>query len=73
MRWDPFPVPARATDFVDGLFTVGGNGDLKTRNGIAIHLYAANRSMIDRYFVDSDGELQLPADEFNSTRNRCGS
>jgi homogentisate 1,2-dioxygenase len=26
---------------------------------MAIHLYAANRSMRDRYFVDSDGELLL--------------
>jgi homogentisate 1,2-dioxygenase len=61
LRWDPLPLPVESApqDFVDGLFTVGGNGDLKTRNGIAIHLYAANRSMIDRYFVDSDGELLL--------------
>jgi homogentisate 1,2-dioxygenase len=44
-------------DFIDGLFTVGGNGDIKTRNGMAVHLYAANKSMQDRYFVDSDGEL----------------
>ena len=34
-----------------------GNGDSKTRAGMAIHLYAANASMRDRYFVDSDGEL----------------
>jgi homogentisate 1,2-dioxygenase len=61
LRWDPLPLPAAGPpqDFIDGLFTVGGNGDLKTRNGIAIHLYAANRSMRDRYFVDSDGELLL--------------
>jgi len=44
-------------DFIDGLFTVGGNGDIRTRNGMAVHLYAANKSMQDRYFVDSDGEL----------------
>jgi homogentisate 1,2-dioxygenase len=61
LRWDPLPLPVESAprDFVDGLFTVGGNGDLKTRNGIAVHLYAANRSMQDRYFVDSDGELLL--------------
>ena len=59
LRWDPLPLPAEgeARDFIDGLFTLGGNGDSKTRDGMAIHLYAANRSMIDRYFVDSDGEL----------------
>ena len=61
LRWDPLPLPIEDTsqDFIDGLFTVGGNGDVKTRAGIAVHLYAANRSMRDRYFVDSDGELLL--------------
>ena len=61
LRWDPLPLPVESEprDFIDGLFTVGGNGDIKTRAGIAIHLYAANRSMRDRYFVDSDGELLL--------------
>jgi homogentisate 1,2-dioxygenase len=59
LRWDPLPLPTEGEprDFIDGLFTVAGNGDIKTRAGIAIHLYAANRSMRDRYFVDSDGEL----------------
>jgi homogentisate 1,2-dioxygenase len=57
LRWDPLPMPAAGTDFVDGLYTVAGNGDIRTRNGIAAHLYAADRSMTDRYFVDSDGEL----------------
>jgi len=59
LRWDPLPLPAEDSprDFIDGLFTVAGNGDIKTRAGLAVHLYAANRSMRDRYFVDSDGEL----------------
>jgi homogentisate 1,2-dioxygenase len=59
LRWDPLPLPLEneRTDFIDGLFTVGGNGDVKTRNGMAVHLYAANATMADRYFVDSDGEL----------------
>ena len=61
LRWDPLPLPMESAprDFIDGLFTVAGNGDIKTRAGIAVHLYAANRSMRDRYFVDSDGELLL--------------
>ncbi len=57
LRWDPLPMPAAGTDFVGGLYTVAGNGDIRTRNGIAAHLYAADRSMTDRYFVDADGEL----------------
>jgi homogentisate 1,2-dioxygenase len=59
LRWDPLPLPAETepTDFLDGLFTLGGNGDSRTRDGMAVHLYAASASMNDRYFVDSDGEL----------------
>ncbi|HEY0935768.1 MAG TPA: homogentisate 1,2-dioxygenase [Trebonia sp.] len=59
LRWDPLPLPAedQPADFVDGLFTVAGNGDSKIRSGLAVHLYAASRSMTTRYFVDSDGEL----------------
>ncbi len=59
LRWDPLPLPREDTpaDFIDGLYTVAGNGDVRTRSGMAVHLYAANRDMRDRYFVDSDGEL----------------
>lgn len=59
MRWDPLPDPPTGTDFVDGLFTLGGNGDTRTHQGIGIHLYAADRSMTDRCLVDADGELLL--------------
>src|SRR5579859_7133806 len=27
LRWDPVPLPAGPTDFVEGLATMGGNGD----------------------------------------------
>jgi homogentisate 1,2-dioxygenase len=59
LRWDPFPLPRSdtPTDFVDGLFTVAGNGDVRTRDGMAVHVYAANTDMRDRYFVNADGEL----------------
>jgi homogentisate 1,2-dioxygenase len=59
LRWDPLPLPpgSEKKDWVDGLFTVGGNGDIRTRNGMAVHQYAANTDMTDRYFTDSDGEL----------------
>jgi len=57
LRWDPLPMPGNDTDFIDGLYTVAGNGDIKTRAGMAVHQYVANQSMTSRYFVDSDGEL----------------
>ena len=59
LRWDPPPLPAAGTDFVDGLYTVGGNGDTLSHAGIGIHWYTASASMVDRYFVDADGELLI--------------
>ncbi len=53
LRWDPLPLPAEPTDFIDGLTTIAGN------DGIAIHIYAANRSMQDRFFYNADGELLI--------------
>jgi homogentisate 1,2-dioxygenase len=53
LRWDPLPIPSAATDFVDGLTTIAGN------DGVGIHIYAANRSMTDRFFYDADGELLI--------------
>ena len=57
LRWDPFPIPAEPTDFVDGLRTICGNGDASLTNGMRAYVYAANRSMTDRFFYDADGEL----------------
>ncbi len=57
LRWDPFPIPAEPTDFVDGLRTICGNGDASMTSGMRVYVYAANRSMTDRFFYDADGEL----------------
>ncbi|MGA2991164.1 MAG: homogentisate 1,2-dioxygenase [Candidatus Korobacteraceae bacterium] len=59
LRWDPPPIPQEPTDFIDGLITMAGNGDAAAHSGIAIHLYAVNRSMQDRYFHNADGELLI--------------
>jgi homogentisate 1,2-dioxygenase len=59
LRWNPLPLPTTATDFVDGLVTIGGNGDVSGRNGVAIHIYRATKSMTDRVFSNSDGELLI--------------
>jgi homogentisate 1,2-dioxygenase len=59
MRWDPFPLPAEPTDFVDGLATYGGNGDVGAGAGIAIHAYGANRSMQSRAFTNADAEMLI--------------
>ncbi|MFH8491704.1 homogentisate 1,2-dioxygenase [Streptomyces longisporoflavus] len=57
LRWNPLPEPAPGTDFLAGLWTLGGNGDATQRTGMAVHLYHANSSMTNRVFSDADGEL----------------
>src|SRR5688500_1818525 len=59
LRWNPLSFPDAPTDFVDGLVSYAGNGDVGTGSGVAIHLYAANRSMSQRVFYDADGELLI--------------
>jgi homogentisate 1,2-dioxygenase len=59
LRWNPLPIPTRPTDFVEGLITMGGNGDAREQSGIGIHIYACNRSMTDRVFYNADGEMLI--------------
>jgi homogentisate 1,2-dioxygenase len=59
LRWDPLPIPTKPTDFVDGLVTMAGNGSAESMNGCAIHVYASNQSMSDRFFYSADGELLI--------------
>jgi homogentisate 1,2-dioxygenase len=63
LRWDPFPIPSTAADFVDGLVTICGNGHPEIGSGIGVHVYAANRPMTDRFFYDADGELLIVPQE----------
>ncbi|MFD8553626.1 homogentisate 1,2-dioxygenase [Streptomyces fradiae] len=58
LRWNPLPEPAPGTDWLAGLWTLGGNGDVAQRTGMAIHLYHANAPM-ERVFSDADGELLI--------------
>ena len=59
LRWNPLPVPQTPTDFIDGLTTMGGGGDVAAYSGYAIHIYRANRSMGTRVFYNADGELLI--------------
>ncbi len=63
LLWNPLPMPSQPTDFVEGWVTMGGNGSAETMQGCAIHLYAANRSMHDRFFYNVDGELLIVPQE----------
>lgn len=59
LRWDALPIPAEPTDFIDGITTIAGNGDLFSQVGIAVHIYACNKGMGDRYFYNADGEMMI--------------
>ncbi len=61
VAWDPFSIPSatEAIDFVDGLKTIGGQGDPTLREGLAIHMYVANSSMGNRAFCNNDGDMLI--------------
>lgn len=59
LRWSPLPMPSTKTDFIEGLFTMAGNGSAAGQHGVGIHLFAANRDMEGRYFYDADAELLI--------------
>jgi homogentisate 1,2-dioxygenase len=59
LRWDPpVDLPAGA-DFIDGMVTMLANRDPADLEGVAVHLYRADKSMDRRLFVDADGELLI--------------
>jgi homogentisate 1,2-dioxygenase len=59
LRWNPLPFPEALADFVDGLVTMGGNGDAGGRVGVAVHIYLAAKPMERRVFYNVDGELLI--------------
>jgi homogentisate 1,2-dioxygenase len=59
LRWDPPPVPTERTSFVDSVCTLAGNGAPDEQQGVAIHRYACNASMVDEAFCNADGEMLL--------------
>ena len=59
LRWDPLPMPEAATDFISSWVTMAGTGSPDAQCGCAIHLYAANADMTDRYFYSADSELLI--------------
>ena len=49
-----------AVDFVDGMATMSAAGDAGMHEGLAIHMYCANRSMgSKRAFQNSDGDFLI--------------
>ncbi|XP_026569154.1 homogentisate 1,2-dioxygenase [Pseudonaja textilis] len=62
LRWKPFEIPTifqKKLDFVTGLYTLCGAGEPKSGNGLAIHIFICNSSMINRCFCNSDGDFLI--------------
>uniref|UniRef100_T1PEH7 Homogentisate 1,2-dioxygenase n=1 Tax=Musca domestica TaxID=7370 RepID=T1PEH7_MUSDO len=65
MRWKPFDMPAAGekVNFVQGLHTVCGAGDARSRHGLAVHVYMCNVSMENMAFYNSDGDFLIVPQE----------
>ncbi|KAJ7400385.1 homogentisate 1,2-dioxygenase [Pitangus sulphuratus] len=62
LRWKPFEIPKASQnkiDFVSGLYTLCGAGEPRGRNGIAVHIFVCNTSMVDRCLYNSDGDFLI--------------
>lgn len=65
LRWDPFDLNACGDlDFVSGLRRVAGAGDPTLKEGLAMFVYTAGKSMDDKSaFYSADGDLLIVAQE----------
>ncbi|KAH8324548.1 hypothetical protein KR074_010668 [Drosophila pseudoananassae] len=65
MRWKPFDLPedGKTVNFVEGLHTVCGAGDPRSRHGLAVHIYSCNGSMDSSAFYNSDGDFLIVPQE----------
>lgn len=70
LAWYPFDIPSSSsvvdgTTFISGLKTLAGVGDPTLREGLAVHVYAANASMgtpgqkQNQAFVNTDGDMLI--------------
>jgi len=61
--WAPlverYPLCRQPITFLEGMKTIGGNGDATLREGVAIHQYLFDSDMTRRAFVNHDGEMLL--------------
>jgi homogentisate 1,2-dioxygenase len=59
LRWNPPGDLPSGADFVDGMVTMLANRDPSDLEGVAVHLYRAQRTMESRVFINADGELLI--------------
>ncbi|XP_013078616.2 homogentisate 1,2-dioxygenase-like isoform X1 [Biomphalaria glabrata] len=59
LRWQPFDFPKSQQDFSEGIATICGAGDPKSRHGIAVHIFTCNKPMGNKCFYNSDGDFLI--------------
>lgn len=59
LRFNPYPQATENKDFMESLFTYTMNGSPYTGTGCAIHLFAFNQSMKNRFMYNADGEMMI--------------
>lgn len=61
LRWLPFKIADadESKNFVQGLHTICGAGDNRSRHGLSIHVYLCNASMDNTSFYSSDGDFLI--------------
>jgi len=60
LRWNPPGDLPSGADFVDGMVTMLANRDPSDLEGVAVHLYRAQRSMENRVFIDAGFDWREP-------------
>lgn len=63
LRWRPFPFPSEKVDWVRSLFTICGAGSAASKEGFAIHIYAASENMVDTCLANADGDMLIVPQE----------
>jgi homogentisate 1,2-dioxygenase len=63
LRWNPMTYGTNSEDFVSSMTTFALNGDVQMRNGSAVHLFAATRSMEKSFFMNGDGDMLIVPQE----------
>ncbi|KAK9259062.1 homogentisate 1,2-dioxygenase-domain-containing protein, partial [Lipomyces tetrasporus] len=58
IRWNPFDLDEGAT-FINGLRMVAGAGDIVTKTGLGIYIYAAGKSMENEAIYSADGDFLI--------------
>lgn len=58
LRWNKFDKIENNLDFINGLYTIAGNGCTSSMTGAAIHIYNIDKSM-ENFFCNADGELLI--------------